>query len=70
MIVVSIVMFVLAVVVGAVAAASLSGRLPRNRWAGVRTAESMRDDETFALANKVAGPTTAASAVLLGIGGA
>ncbi|OZF03619.1 SdpI family protein [Rhodococcoides fascians] len=70
MIVVSILMFVLALVVGSVAAASLAGKLPRNRWAGVRTAESMRDDETFVMANKVAGPTTAASALLLLIGGA
>ncbi len=70
MIVVSFLMFVLALVIGAVAAASLTGVLPRNRWAGVRTAESMRDDETFVMANKVAGPTNAAAALLLLVGGA
>jgi uncharacterized membrane protein len=69
-IVVSLLLFVLALVVGSVAAASLTGKLPRNRWAGVRTAESMRDDETFTMANKVAGPTTAAAALLLLVGGA
>lgn len=69
-IVVSILMFVLALVVGVVAALSLTGRLPRNRWAGVRTAESMRDEDTFVMANRVAGPTTAAAALLLLIGGA
>lgn len=63
-------MFVLALVVGSVAVASLAGKLPRNRWAGVRTAESLRDDDTFILANKVAGPTNAAAALLLLIGGA
>ncbi|MET4047413.1 putative membrane protein [Rhodococcus sp. UYP5] len=68
--IVSVVMFVLALVVGAVATASLLGRLPRNRWAGVRTPESMRDDETFVMANRVAGPTNAAAALLLLIGGA
>lgn len=69
-IVVSILMFVLAIVVGSVAAASVAGKLPRNRWAGVRTPESMRDDDTFVMANKVAGPTNAAAALLLLIGGA
>jgi uncharacterized membrane protein len=67
-VIVSVVLFVLALVVGAVAVASLLGRLPRNRFAGVRTAEAMRDDETFTLANRVAGPTTAASALVLAIG--
>lgn len=63
-------MFVLALVVGSVAAASLAGKLPRNRWAGVRTTESMRDDDTFVMANKVAAPTNAAAAFLVLIGGA
>lgn len=63
-------MFVLALVVGSVAASALAGKLPRNRWAGVRTAESMRDDDTFVLANKIAAPTTAAAALLLFIGAA
>ncbi|MGH3517669.1 MAG: SdpI family protein [Haloechinothrix sp.] len=40
------------------------GRLSRSRAAGVRTAATMRSDEAFGLANKVAGtPTMAAGAV-------
>lgn len=66
---VSVVMFVLAVVVGTVAVMSLLGTLPRNRYAGVRTADSMRDDATFAMANRVAGPATAAAALILVVGG-
>jgi uncharacterized membrane protein len=30
-------------------------RLPRNRFAGVRTAATLRDEETFRLANRIAG---------------
>ena len=33
----------------------LRGKLARNRFFGVRTSASMRDDETFLLANRVAG---------------
>lgn len=36
----------------------LTGRLPRNRFGGVRTAETMRSDEAFRVANKVAGLPT------------
>jgi hypothetical protein len=40
------------------------GRLRRNRWAGVRTAASLRGEEAFALANRVAAaPLGAAGAV-------
>ncbi|UOT04158.1 SdpI family protein [Rhodococcus opacus] len=69
MLIASVVLFVLAVAVSGVAVAGLAERLPRNRWAGVRTPETMRDDQTFALANKVAGPTLLAAAALLVIGG-
>ncbi|TQC50289.1 SdpI family protein [Rhodococcus sp. WS4] len=69
MLIASVVLFVLAVAVSGVAVAGLAERLPRNRWAGVRTPETMRDDQTFALANKVAGPTLLAAAGLLVIGG-
>lgn len=69
MLIASAVLFVLAVAVSGVAVAGLAERLPRNRWAGVRTPETMRDDQTFALANKVAGPTLLAAAGLLVIGG-
>ncbi|AOW95214.1 hypothetical protein BFN03_18215 [Rhodococcus sp. WMMA185] len=67
--IVSVVLFVFAVAVSGIAVAGLTERLPRNRWAGVRTPETMRDDQTFALANKVAGPTLLAAAGLLTIGG-
>lgn len=70
MVIVSVVLLVLAVVLGGIAVAGLTERLPRNRWAGVRTPETLRDSETFALANKVAAPTMMASAALLVIGSA
>ncbi|MFF1942554.1 SdpI family protein [Rhodococcus qingshengii] len=69
MIVVAVVLFVLAVAVGGVAVAGLIGKLPRNRWAGVRTEDSLRSEESFALANKVAGPTMLAAAGMFVIGG-
>jgi hypothetical protein len=67
--IVASVLFVLALIVGAVGVAALTGRLGRNRWAGVRTAESLRDETTFALANKVAAPSMLGAAVLLAVGG-
>lgn len=69
MVIVAVVLFVAAVVLGAVGIAGLTGRLARNRWAGIRTPQSLRDDETFALANKVAAPTMLAAAGVLVIGG-
>lgn len=69
MIVVAVVLFVLALAVGGVAVAGLIGKLPRNRWAGIRTPDTLRSEEAFALANKVAGPTMAATAGLLVFGG-
>ncbi|GAB2998162.1 hypothetical protein GCM10027184_62050 [Saccharothrix stipae] len=42
------------------------GRLHRNRFFGVRTKATLRDDETFALANKIAGvPNVTAGAIAL-----
>lgn len=69
MLIVALLLFLLALVVGAVGVAALAGKLPRNRWAGVRTPDSMRDDTTFALANKVAAPSMLGAAVLLAVGG-
>ncbi|MFC4603856.1 SdpI family protein [Rhodococcus kronopolitis] len=69
MLILAIVLFVLALAVGGVAVAGLAGKLPRNRWAGVRTPETLANDKAFALANRVAGPTLAAAALLLVIGG-
>lgn len=67
--IVAYVLFLFAIVVAVVAVAGLTGRLPRNRWAGIRTPESLRDDATFELANRVAAPTMLASAVVLALGG-
>lgn len=69
MLIVASVLFAVAVVVGGVAVAGMTGRLPRNRWAGVRTPDTLASEETFRLANRIAGPTLAAAAVLLVIGG-
>ncbi|OLL19841.1 MULTISPECIES: SdpI family protein [unclassified Rhodococcus (in: high G+C Gram-positive bacteria)] len=69
MLIVAIVLFVLALAVGGIAVAGLTGRLPRNRWAGVRTADALRDETTFALANKVAAPSQLGAAGLLVLGG-
>ena len=49
----------------AVGVAGLAGRLPRNRWVGVRTPDTLRDDAAFRLANKVAGPTMLAGGAIL-----
>lgn len=34
----------------------LSGKLARNRFVGIRTSASMRDEDAFRVANRVAGP--------------
>lgn len=48
-----------------------TGRLPRNRFAGVRTPASLRTADAFALANRVAaGPLAAAGLIALAGGGA
>ena len=41
--------------IAAVGFLGLRERLPRNRFFGVRTAASLRDEDTFRLANRVAG---------------
>lgn len=55
--------------VGTVGVLGLRGKLPRNRWAGVRTTATMRDDAAFTLGNKVAGaPLLAAGAAAVAAG--
>jgi len=44
-------------------------RLPRNRWAGVRTVHTLRDEETFAVGNQVGAPLTMAAAAVAVLGG-
>lgn len=55
----------------AVAVLGARSLLRRNRWVGVRTAATLRSDESFALANRVAAaPLGAAGAVAVVAGGA
>ncbi|HEV2778486.1 MAG TPA: SdpI family protein [Actinophytocola sp.] len=59
-------------VVATVGVLGLRERLPRNRFFGVRTAATLRDEETFRLANRIAGlPGVAGGlvAVLAGLAG-
>lgn len=65
----AIIFLVLAVTLGGVAAAALLGKLPRNRWVGIRTDATLRDDDTFRVANQVAAPTQIAAAAALLLGG-
>ena len=69
MLVVAVVLFILAVVVAAIGVAALAERLPRNRWVGIRTAGTLRDEDAFRLGNRVAAPAILASALILAIGG-
>lgn len=68
MIAVFVVLLLAALALAGVALAAMTDRLPRNRWVGVRTDATLRDDETFALGNRVASPTMLAGAVALGFG--
>jgi hypothetical protein len=66
---------VLLVLIGAalltIAVLGLRRKLRRNRWAGVRTAASLRSDAAFAVANQVAAaPLGAAGGVAVAGGGA
>jgi uncharacterized membrane protein len=44
-------------------------RLPRNRFFGVRTTATLRDDGTFRLANKIAGLPTLVAGLVAGLTG-
>jgi len=66
--VVAVFLFFFAVATLATGVAGLTGRLPRNRWVGVRTEQTVDDDRAFALANRVAAPTIIAAGALLAIG--
>ena len=48
----------------------LAARLPRNRWAGVRTPASLVSDGAFIVANRVSGPGIVVSGVLVALAGA
>ena len=45
--------------------AAALGLLAPNRWVGIRTAEALKDEQSFRLANKIAAPTTILAGVLL-----
>ena len=65
-IVLPVVLGLIGVAFGAVGFLGLRGALHRNRFFGVRTRATLRDDEAFALANKIAAvPTLAAGAIAL-----
>ncbi|EGD54530.1 SdpI family protein [Gordonia neofelifaecis] len=69
----STVISVLALVLAAgwlgVGVAALTGALRRNRWVGVRSPETLRTDETFAVANRVAAPGYLGAGVILAVTG-
>ncbi|MBK1784592.1 SdpI family protein [Prauserella cavernicola] len=72
MFVVALIPVILGVLVGWGGFLGLREKLPAKRGAGVRTAATLRSDEAFRVANKVAGlPTIAAGAVgvLAGVAG-
>lgn len=58
-----------AVALIAVAVLGARGRLPRNRWAGVRTRRTLASDEAFTLANRVAAAPLGAAGVVALLGG-
>jgi uncharacterized membrane protein len=59
---------VLALICLTVGALGTTRKLPRNRWFGVRSAETMRNDEAFAVANRVAGPGVICAGAILAMG--
>lgn len=59
---------VVGLVVAVVGLLGFLERLPRNRFGGVRTPATLRDDETFRIGNKVAGLPIAVGGVV-GVGG-
>jgi uncharacterized membrane protein len=67
--VIGIVMVVAGALTGLVGALGWIGRLPRNRWAGVRTPATLRSDEAFRTGNRAAGPLTVVGGVAALAGG-
>lgn len=61
--------FVLAAVWAVVGLAGLVGKLPGNRWVGVRTRETIRSQDAWTLAHRVAAPGFLAGAAALTLGG-
>lgn len=67
---VALVPLVIGLVVATVGVLGLRERLPRNRFGGVRTPATLRDDETFRVGNRVAGLPIAVGGVVGVVGGA
>ncbi|GAC02365.1 hypothetical protein GONAM_53_00540 [Gordonia namibiensis NBRC 108229] len=65
---VAVLLFALAGLWATVGVRGLRGSLPRNRRFGVRTDETMRSDEAFRVANRVAAPGTIGASVILVLG--
>ena len=70
MFVVALVPLVVGLVVASVGTLGFLERLPRNRFGGVRTPATLRDDETFRVGNKVAGLPIAVGGAVGTVGGA
>lgn len=64
-----VVLLALGVAQGWIGARGLRGTLPRGRGAGVRTAASMRSNEAFTLANRVAGMPVMLGGLIAAFGG-
>ncbi len=58
------------IVLVVVAVLAARGRLRRNRWAGVRTAATMRTESAFTVANRVAAAPLGAAGAVAAAGGA
>lgn len=69
MFVVALVPLLVGLVVATVGALGFRERLPRNRFGGVRTPATLRDDETFRVGNKVAGLPIAVGGLVGVLGG-
>jgi SdpI/YfhL protein family len=66
----AVVPLVVGLVVAVVGVLGFLERLPRNRFGGVRTPATLRDDETFRIGNKVAGLPIAVGGAVGILGGA
>lgn len=67
-VVVTVLLVAGAVALAGIGTAGLLGRLPRNRFAGVRTPDSLASVDAFGVANRVAAPGVLAGALALLLG--
>ena len=58
------------VVIGGAGWAGLTGRLPRQHWAGIRLPSTMSSDQTWRAAHRAGGPWLVAGGLVSLIGGA